>query len=293
MVLDDLLSGIPVIGGMFDNSDDQALDQLRRNQELFGNIGLPTLKEYSPEEFRYTGDFNPEDAQYETVSEDPLTRSAQMSALSKLSGYADSGLSDVDAAVFDDARQMGAQMARGGREAALADAQSRGVAGSGMEFAMREIANQEGAGRSQKAALDQAKTSAENRVLYNKAYGDSLAGLRDQDYRTASGNTGIINQFNQNNTTARNNAQARNLDARQTVGNANVQNRNSAQLENNNIRQQGFDNQMGRAGAQAGANTGMAQGYAAQNAARTSERGANTALAASLLVPGGGKKPQV
>jgi hypothetical protein len=285
--LGSVATGVPIVGGFFDHSDDDALAQLQKNQGLY-NFDLPTLKEYDPENFKYQGDYRPESAEYRQVAEDPMLRSAQMSALAKLSGLADNGLSQMDELGYHQAQQLGARDARQGTQAAINNANARGIGGSGLEFAMREMANQGGADRTQEAALQQAADSARQRAQYQMAYGDALSGARDQDYRTNAQNSNIINQFNQMNTQNRNSAQMRNLDSRQAIRNANVTQNNQAQLTNNDIRQQGYQNQMERANAQSGANTGMAQGYAAQNASRTSERNANTAAMASIL--GGAQK---
>lgn len=274
-----LLSGIPVVGGLFDNTDEQAMDQLRRNQELYGNLKTPNYKDYDPEAYQYAGDLNPEDAKYQGISEDPLLRSRQLAALDKLSGLANTGLSDVDQAGYAQAQNVGSRLIKQGTAAALQNAQARGVGGSGLEFAMREQANQDGAEQARQSAMAQAADAARMRAAYQTAYGSALSGQRDQDYRANAANSGIINQFNQLNTQAHNASQERNLGARQTVGNANVDNRNTAQQYNNTLKTQGFQNQMQKAAGQAGANTGIAQGYAAQNAANTAQRNSNTQAA--------------
>lgn len=272
------LDKLPVIGEFTDSSSDDVLDLLRQNQALYGNIQLPELKDYKPEEYQWLADFNPEDVNFQQISEDPLIRSAQMSALNRMAGLADTGLSDVDAAKFQESRDIGNQIARSGAEAAMQNAQARGVSGSGLEFANREIANQEGAKRAQDAALAQAATSAQQRALYQQAYGNQLAGLRGQDFTANQANTSILNQMNQMNTQTGNQAQMYNLQGRQGVSNQNVSGRNQAQLTNNDIAQQRFQNAMSKAAGQAGANTGMAGGYAAQGAANAATRGALTQM---------------
>lgn len=287
-----LASGIPVIGGMFDDSGDQALEQLKENQRLASLIGLPELKDYRPEEYGYSGDYTPEGAIAEKISEDPELRSQQMAVLKKLSGLADTGLSEVDEQGFNQARKIGARTARAGNAAAMQDARVRGVSGSGLEFAMREMANQDGADRAQDAALAQAAESARSRAMYQTAYGNALSNTRGEDFRAGSANTDIANRFNMENTQNRNLAEQSNLQNRQGVMNLNTGERNDAQKYNNEMRQNQFSNQMQKYGAQTGANTGMAQGNFAQNAARTSERNANTALLAGFAMPGPKKKPK-
>jgi len=261
-----------LIGGLFDDSEEKTMEQLAANQDLFNRISLPDFKDYTPEELQYLGDWNPESAQANQISEDPMLRSAQLSHLAKLSGLADTGLSDVDAAAYAKARELGSQQARAGTEAALQNAAARGVSGSGMEMAMREIANQEGARRSQDAGLAQAANAAQQRALYQQAYGNAVSGVRNQDLNVNSQNADILNRFNMANTNTRNQAGLRNIETKQGLSNQNVGERNNAQQYNNQLQAQRFQSAMAKAGGQAGANTGMAQGYAAQNASRGAAR---------------------
>jgi hypothetical protein len=67
------------------------------------------------------------------------------------------GLSAEDQLNFEKARSLGAQQSQQGAQAALQNAAARGVGGSGLEFGMREQANQEAANRAQTAGLEQAE----------------------------------------------------------------------------------------------------------------------------------------
>jgi len=292
------LSGIPFVGGAFDDSDEKAMEQLKGNQALWAGLEVPNIKfqKFTPEEFQYVGDYIPEDADFQTISEDPALRQAQLNALSRLSGLAETGLSDADAADFMRAKLEAGQLARGRNEALKNEMAARGMLGSGSEFMLREAANQEAAQRAQMAGLEQAAAAARQRALYQQAYGDALGGLRGQDLDVNSRNADIINQFNMANTGARNEAQQQNLANRQAIMGANTATRNDAQMYNiqgkRDVAQQNYQNQLQKIGGQTGANTGMAQGYAAQNAARTNERNQYTQAGVELLgsMLGGGKK---
>jgi len=248
-----------IFGG--DDSGSKVAAEMAKNRALLDQIEVPTLnwQDYAPESL------GTESANYEQVSEDPLIRSAQMSALSKMAGLADRGLSEEDAAGFQKARAQGAQMSRAGTEAALANAQARGVGGSGLEFAMREMANQQGAERASSAGLDQAANAARQRAMYNQAYAQQLSGVRGQDANMNQANADIINRFNMQNTQNRNN-----------VNQQNVQNRNQAQQMNNQGRldmsQRNFDNRMAKATGQMNVNKDMANVYANQGAANQADR---------------------
>lgn len=261
-----------IFGGMFDNSEQQAMDQLAQNQGIYGSIATPNFKQYDPESYALQGSYDPTMAHASTINEDPSLRSAQMSALSKLSGLADTGLSDVDNQGFERARQLASQIQNSGTAAALQNATARGQGGSGLEFAMREMANQQGSQNALNAGLDQAGQSARQRALYQQAYGNALSGLRSQDFGANAANANILNNFNMANTQAQNQGQQYNLNRSQGVADMNVQGRNQAKQYNNNLAQQQYQDQMQKAGGMAGANSAMAGGYAAQNAANQGNR---------------------
>lgn len=266
------LAKLPVFGGLFDDTEDRMQDQLDANRAIYNGIELPEFEKYDPVLYEYAGDYSPEEAKYQTISEDPMLRSAQMSALSKLAGLASSGLSAQDEAAYNRARSEAGRIAKSGTQSALQNAQMRGVAGGGMEFAMRQMAGQDAAERAQQAALDQAAKGADMRALYQQAYGNALSGVRGEDYRANSANADIINRFNQMNTQERNRAQGRNLEARQNIGNANADTQNAAVRYRNTLAQLGFQNQLKKAGGQSGVNDQFLDFYAAQNAANEQKR---------------------
>lgn len=205
--------------------------------------------------------YNPDDIKYQTISEDPNLRQSQMDVLKKMSGLSTTGESDQDALGFLQARQLGDQSARAGSEAAMQNAAARGVSGSGLEFANREIANQDGAQRAQAAALQQAANSSRQRALYTSAYGSALGQERSQDLAANSANTDIINKFNAQNTTNKNQAQQYNQEGT----------RNTAQ--------QNFSNDLTRRQNIAGAYNQVAQNHLANSAA--SSQGSNALLGAA------------
>jgi hypothetical protein len=92
MGLKEAAAEIPIIGGLFDSSADDAMEELKKNAELYKNIALPEYQEYRPDQYQYAGDLDPRLAEASQVSEDPRIRGAQMSALMKMAGLADDGL---------------------------------------------------------------------------------------------------------------------------------------------------------------------------------------------------------
>lgn len=255
--------------GLF-GDDNSSMDAIRRaqdqNRAIYNQIELPKYKEWVPDLY------NTESANYALTEDDPVVKSMQMQSLARMAGLADTGQSDVDAAGFDAARSLGDQQAKAGTAAAIQDAQNRGVAGSGQEFAMREMANQGGAERAHTAALEQASNAAKQRALYAQAYGSQVAGARDQDARTASANTNIINQFNQANTQQRN-----------QTANANVGLHNQAFQYNQDLKDKSYQNQLGKAGIITGINTQAGAANAAQAEAERKRQQALAGMAGGVV----------
>jgi hypothetical protein len=244
----------PLLG---DNDLSGVRSQIEQNRALYDKIDMPEYKDWVPELY------NNESAQYKLTSDDPMARSAQLSALSKMAGLADTGLSDADQAGFAKAANQASQIARSGNAAALQNAQSRGVAGSGLEFLMREQANQDAAQRAQDAGLETAANAARQRAAYNQAFMQGTSQMRDQDYNTNRNNAGIINQFNQANTQARN-----------QTNQANTGLRNDAFQYNQGLKDKTFQNQIGKADRIAGINNEIGKTYTAEQAADNQRNGA-------------------
>lgn len=222
-----------LLGG--DSGFGAAQDANDRIRAMYEQIQNPDYKEMVPELY------NTESANYQLNTEDPVVKSMQLQALQKMAGLADTGMSDVDAAGYQNAKNIGLQQAHGGTAATIQDMQNRGIAGSGQELAMREIANQGGAQASQQAALAQASDAAKQRALYAQAYGTQLAGVRSQNNQTGQANTDIINRFNQANTNQANQTSA-----------ANVDQRNSAFKYNEGLKDKNYENQLGMADRMSG-----------------------------------------
>jgi hypothetical protein len=251
-MLSDISSAIFGQDGGFDDAR-KANDANRR---LLEAIKLPEYMEFAPELYEN------ETANYELINENPLLKEAQASALAKMAGLAETGLSEVDQAGFEKARSIAGQVQKQGQAAALQNAQARGVGGSGLEFAMKEMANQDAASRAQEAGLQQAADSARQRALYAQAYGQQLAGVRGQDLQAESANKGIINQFNSMNTQNRN-----------AVNNQNVDQRNNAFKYNEGLKDKRFGNEMSKVTGQMGINDKNAQISSAEGAYKQGQIG--------------------
>jgi hypothetical protein len=249
--------------GLFsqDRSFQPILDNIAKNRGIYESIDLPDYEEFNPELYNY------ESANYDLVGEDPALRAKQLDALARFQDLSEGGLSEMDEAGFLKARQLGDQVARSKTDAAINDAQVRGVAGSGQEFAMREQASQAAAQRAQEAAMAEQTARAQQRQMALNAYANQMSGARDQDYRANAQNTDIINRFNQANTQGRN-----------ATSHANVDQHNNAFQYNEGLKDKRYQNQTGKADRVAGINNQEAEARSGQAAAEQKRRQAMLGL---------------
>lgn len=278
-VIDDTFNG-----GRARSEQDKADSILRDNADYMAALKAPEIKweTYNPEAF------NPDLIDYRTVSEDPAVRAMQMKSLEKMSSLADTGLTSADELGYLKAQNMGHQMSKSATDAALANAAARGVGGSGLEFAMREIGNQGGAQRAQEAALQQAADAAKQRASYEMAYNSALNNQRGQDFSMNKTNADIINQFNQANTGITNSARQSNTSMRNAAQQYNQQGARDTQ-------QQNYDNEFKRRAAVAGQYGNVANSHLAASAAANSQANAilsGAAQAGAAYAGGSAKKPK-
>lgn len=261
-LLNDILD--PIIGGGSEQSDAEMQRQLEAYKQLvLGNRPelLQQGAQYTPETYGFN------EAQYQTISEDPAVKAQQLAALGEIKNLADTGLSDADRFAMSQARQQADQQAAS-QAAAIRDSMSRrGLGGGGQELAMSLSSGQAAANRAAQAMGEQQALAAQQKAAYRQAYLQGLGQQRSQDYQTQAANANIINQFNAANTQGRNQYQADIAGLKNQAGLMNYQ--MPYQLQQQNIQNTG--NWLGQAGEAYG---GSAKGYAAKSAAEQANRNA-------------------
>jgi len=276
-----------ITGGSRGESE-KALNAARRR---FDDIQMPTLDEMKVKlsEAVNAGQMTPEEAEtylleasaQEQVKTDPRLREAQMKALSQLEGVADGGLTVGDRGDLQRIQGEAAAAEKGQRDAILQNAQSRGVAGSGMELASQLMAQQGAASRASQQGFDVAK-QAQARALEAMLQSGQLGGnIRSQDFGEQSKlaeardaisrfNTQNKQAVNMANVDARNAAQLRNVNTAQDVANRNQDVRNQQALYNAGNVKDKFTQQLQKATGQAGVDQAAS---AAANAAADRKTG--------------------
>lgn len=236
----------------------------------------------SPELLSQVGELSPEAESYllgiqiPTMSllaaEDSRYLDPQLDALAQLGNIAREGGLDAQALSAIEAARMGnAAAARGAREANLTNAQQRGVAGSGLEFVLNQMADQNAANQNNLFGLQQA-AYANQRDMDALNQMANLAGTMSErdlglELHRADAQD-AINRFNaqmvqgvqQRNVAGRNMAAAQNLGERQRIADTNVGIKNYGQEYNAKLPQQNFENQFKKASTAAGTTAGTSQG---------------------------------
>lgn len=270
-------------------------------KDHFGSIDAPNPADLAIhlEELVQQGSLSPEQAQtilqeksaMGGITLDPKLKSAQMEALASLQEIGDSGLTATDKADFARIQSDEQARERGAREAILQNAEARGMGGSGLEIMSQLKNQQDSASRTAERDLDVAAL-AKQRALEALIQGGSMAGnIRNQDFNEqaqVAQAEDAISRFNtqnrQNqvnlNTAARNDASAKNLGVKQAIADTNTGMRNQQQIQNKNLIQQNFDNELKKRGGkqQVAQTNAQIQGQNAQNQADANNKNIGTAL---------------
>ena len=234
--------------GFLNSALNPGADERRRAKEVLEGVRLPDAEDLQLklEELVLQGQLTPEQAQtilqgpsaYETVSTDPRLREAQMGSLAQLQQITSAGgLDAMGKASLEDALATQRTETRGAEGAIMANARARGIGGSDLELVNRLVAQQGAATRGSRAALDTAAIAQQRRDAALAQQAQLAGGIRGQDFSEQSAKANAadaISRFNaanqqaqvNRNVDARNDAQARNLGARQATSDANVGIRN-------------------------------------------------------------------
>lgn len=268
----------PVIGGLI-GADQAGKDRDAANQARaaalaqYAGISIPEAEDMmlNLQQYQSQGELDPRlesainlgPSAMEQVSTDPRLRQQQMAALEQYSNMAQGQMNPADQAAFELARQnaAGEQQARQG--AILQEMQQRGQGGSGAELLAKLKSNQSGAQMLQQAQLEQAQAMQQARMQALAQQAQLGGQVRQQDFGESSDvaqakdliartNAANAQSVGARNISSQNQAQAANLQNRQNVANMNTETLNKQQIQNKQLPQTTFQNQMTLAGAKAG-----------------------------------------
>lgn len=216
-----------------------------------------------------------------TVKADPTYKKAAMKALMGLQSVADQGgLTAVDRARIADVQDQQRAENQGAQQAIMQNAQERGVAGSGLEYMSRLMAQQGAATRANRAGLDvaaQAQERALKALIESGQIGERMGAQDFGEQAQVAQAQDAIDRFNTAN--------------RQNVEMANTGTRNDFTLRNKDLYQRDFENRMQKAEAAAGVYGQMAQSEEEKRRRRAGylKDAVSAGLGAAAMGMGGGK----
>lgn len=275
-----VLGGVAQIGGALigDSKRNAANEEAAKAQaaalKQWMDINVPTVADQQIflEKLKSEGQLSPEleqayaqqDSEMRNIAVDPRMKEAQLEALSSLKSISDSGgRTLMDRAAQEAAMSEAAQYEQGQRGALAQSMASRGLSGSGMEYAAQLANQQAGATRAHQAGMS-AAAMAQARALEAIQQRGAMAGtMRSQEFGEQSQQAqaqDLINRFNtqnrtdvqQRNVAANNAGQLYNLGNAQRISDTNVGLSNQQQMHNKGLLQSQFQNQTQKAAGVAG-----------------------------------------
>lgn len=256
------------IGGYLLGKDDESGNILAEQLKAAQGIPLPVLEKMNPELYKVVANLSPEMQQQvllgpsatEGIALDPKYKQAQMNALNKLMDITNNNGEDAqfkaDASKLQNDVNSNLQGNTGAIQQNMA---TRGMSGGMSELASKQIAAQQAANRQAQMGMDlhaQAQQRALSALMNQGNMANQMSNTDFNQQNTKAQSTDAISRFNaQNiqqvndaNTYAKNNAQQMNAQNQQNVANKNVDVNNTTQQYNKGIAQQNFNNQMAKTG---------------------------------------------
>jgi len=278
--------------------------------DYYSDLKTPDSRdmEIQLEELVQQGVLTPEEAQTITLGDsemkgitlDPKLKQAQMAALASLENISDQGgMNLTDRSNLNQIAAEENTRARGQREAILQNAQARGLGGSGLELMSQMQNQQDAATRTSQRDMDISAMAQQRALEAIMGQGQMAGQIGAQDFNQqaqVAGAQDAISKFNAQNAQgqinqniqARNQAQAANLGAKQSIAEYNNGLRNQQQQYNKGLQQQKFQNEMAKRGGQSGIAVANDKSQADQATARANadNQSMSTALSfAGLYAP--------
>jgi len=220
-------------------------------------IPLPELKRIQLENPQWIEDLKAEtidQSEMANVRTDPRLQSEQMRSLDALKAIQDGGgMTMADKANLANIQNQAATADKGRRDSIMQSMNQRGMGGSGLELLSNLQSSQAATNQQAQSGLDVAGM-AQRRALDAIMQGGQMAGnMRSQDFAEQSRKAEAADAINRFNTQNKMDVNRYNVGGRQDISNAQVNTQNKNLMMPNEIAQQNYDNQMGKAAAMGGA----------------------------------------
>jgi hypothetical protein len=226
----------------------------------------------------------PGDAQL--IADSPLARAQLAQSVAGLGEIAQTGLPEADRLAAEEAARGVRGALRGGEEAAIRSLRRRGRLGAGAELLARSAGGREASDLAARLGSDLQRAALERRLGALGQYGNAASMLRGQDIGVEQSRADAINRFKefaalqrqqaeQYGAGARERAQEYNVGTTQGLSNAQQTADYQTALENlqrqNQLRQQGFQNELSKTQGMAGVYGNLYRDAEAQQAAKAGQ----------------------
>lgn len=315
-------SAAGAVGNYYTNKENQRARERETGhiENLINALKDPEfdLSYLSPEDYKLLAEYKPEVAAYVAERAPQLVTGmgpgaaegldAQMSALQKYRDLSNTGRDAQSDILLNQALRKSAQARRGNQGQIATSFQRRGAGGSGMELASRLIEGQNANELGQSAAENAALRAIETRRQALRDSANLGGDVRREGIALEGRNVNTINDWNRrmadtyrnwgrDRVNTLNDAQYKNLIARQNIANANVGQRNQSKTAYQNLRnkyaQQRYENDVGKVGLRTGvANQRMSN---AENAAQDQRNMINSLVVGgtqAVAAGAAGNKPE-
>lgn len=253
--------------------DQQALGLQQQASGLWQNLQVPNLQytpyswlqDYVPQ--TYNADVEP----FSQINPDTADASTVENALSQLGQFAQGGLNNTDKVALSQIERQQQGAGNANNQAVIDDLRSRGEGGSGSELAARLSGDQSAADNANTLYSNALQTALQRQLAAVQGQGSLAQGEQATQNQTQQAMATLANQFNENvmglrtqaasdAANAQNTAQQVNIQGKQGLANANID-------QAHNIQQQNFANQEGKVTGQANSLIGQSSGDFAAAAA--------------------------
>lgn len=251
-----------MFGGGGKSPEEKAMEIQEAQMKRLSELELPELEEYLLQNPELVGLLEAEGIDPSAMGDiqlDPAMKEKQMQALQGLAERSEQGLTDQDKMVMEDMLgQVGAQE-RSQRASIEQDMARKGTGDSGTSLMAKLNASQGGANTARQKAMQMAAQGQINKMNALQSMGQMAGSMENVDYGRQANAASAKDAIAKANAMNRQNVNAANLSAQQSIENQRAGIANQQAQVGNQIKQQNYNNAYTKAGGQGQVANSMSQ----------------------------------
>jgi len=241
------------MGGSSKDPNKAAMKHQKKQMERLSKVEAPELQEYLLQNPELIGLLDAEelkDTQLDEIQLDPKMRENQLKVLEQLSQQADQGLTASDKFTMEKLLGDVASQEKSQQQAIESQMERRGTDSSGAAIMAKMANKQSAANQARDKAMQMAAQGQQNKMNALQQLAQQSGQMEQVDYGRQANTASARDAIAKANAMNRQNVNAANLAARQSIENQRVGTANQQAQVANQIAQQQFSNEMAKAGAQ-------------------------------------------